>query len=181
VIPMSEAPRAGEILGAMITPAVLISASGTLTLSTSNRIARIVDRVRGLHTQAEGLPPWDATDADTLDKRAQIADQIARQTQRIGILQGALIALYVAITLLVGSSVAIGLSAATRGWFEWLPAALGLLGASVLLVSAILLIREARLSVRSTLAEMEYTKRMVARRTGAPLPPPTTAAADDPP
>lgn len=48
-----DAPAAGEILGAMITPAVLISASGTLTLSTSNRLGRIVDRARVLHTEAE--------------------------------------------------------------------------------------------------------------------------------
>jgi hypothetical protein len=162
---------AGDILGVMITPAVLISASGTLTLATTNRLARIVDRVRVLHTQAEELPPWDETDLDTLDKRAQIADQIARQTQRIGILQAAVIALYVAIGLLVGSSVAIGLSAAS-GLFGWVPVGLGLLGATALLIGAVLLIREARLAVQSTLAELAYTQRMVARRTGAPLPTP---------
>ena len=44
---------AGEVLGAMITPAVLISASGTLVLSTSNRLSRVVDRVRVLSAEAE--------------------------------------------------------------------------------------------------------------------------------
>ena len=39
-------PTGLEILSAMITPAVLISASGTLVLSTSVRMARVVDRVR---------------------------------------------------------------------------------------------------------------------------------------
>ena len=34
---------AGEILGAMITPALLISASGTLSLSTANRLGRVVE------------------------------------------------------------------------------------------------------------------------------------------
>jgi hypothetical protein len=167
---------AGDVLGAMITPAVLISASGTLTLSTSNRLARIVDRVRVLHTQAEQLPPWDAADFDTLAKRAHIADQFARQSQRIGVLQGAIITLYVAITLFVGSSLAIGLSSAANGWFGWVPAVLGLLGATALFTGAILLIREARFAVKSSYAEMEYTKQMVARRTGAPLPTPTPDA-----
>jgi len=37
---------------AMITPAVLISASGTLVLSTGNRLGRIVDRVRVLTAEA---------------------------------------------------------------------------------------------------------------------------------
>lgn len=171
-----EAPRAGEILGAMITPAVLISASGTLTLSTAQRLGRIVDRVRQLHDQAEVLPPWDASDEDTREKRAQIADQIDRQTRRIGILQAALITFYVAISLLVGSSVAVGVSSVARGFLGWVPVGSGLLGVTALFVGAVLLIREARLSVKSTYAEMEYTKRMVARRTGAPLPPPVKSA-----
>lgn len=168
--PMFDAPTAGDILGAMITPAVLISASGTLTLSTTNRLGRIVDRVRVLHAQAQELPPWDETDLDALDKRALIADQIARQTQRIGILQGAVITLYIAISLLVGASLAVGLSAVAKGRLGWVPVGLGLLGATALFVGAVFLIREARLAVRSTLAELEYVKRMVARRTGAPLP-----------
>ncbi|HEY3788927.1 MAG TPA: DUF2721 domain-containing protein [Urbifossiella sp.] len=168
--PMFDAPTAGEILGAMITPAVLISASGTLTLSTTNRLGRIVDRVRSLHSEAEQLPPWDATDIDALERRALIADQISRQSQRIGILQATIITLYVAISMLVGSSLAIGISAALRGWFSWLPVVLGLLGAGALFVGAVLLIREARLAVKSTLVELAFIERMVARRTGEPLP-----------
>ncbi|MDB5313324.1 MAG: hypothetical protein JWO38_7526 [Gemmataceae bacterium] len=178
--PLFDAPMAGEVLGAMITPAVLISASGTLTLSTSNRLARIVDRVRVLHTQAEDLPPLETSDVDTLEKRAHIADQFARQAQRIGILQAALITLYVAISFLVGSSLAIGLSAIMKGILGWVPVGLGLLGATALFAGAVLLIREARLAVRSSLGEMEYTKRMVTRRTGAPLPPPHTNGSSGP-
>lgn len=59
-----------------------------------------------------------------------------------------------------------------RGWFAWLPVGLGLLGALALFVSSMLLIREARLAVKSTLSELDYIERMVARRTGAPLPTP---------
>ncbi|HEY2909842.1 MAG TPA: DUF2721 domain-containing protein, partial [Gemmataceae bacterium] len=91
--------------------------------------------------------------------------------ERIGILQATIVTLYIAISLLVGSSLAIGISAATRGWLSWLPIGLGLLGAGALFVGAVFLIREARLAVKSTLAELEFVKRMVARRTGEPLPP----------
>lgn len=145
--PFFATSAAGDILGAMITPAVLISASGTLTLSTTNRLGRIVDRVRVLQTQAETLPPWDATDLDALDKRALIADQIARQTQRIGILQAAVTALYVAISLLVGCSLTVGLSTVMNGRLGWVPTGVGLGGATALFVAAVLLIREARRSV----------------------------------
>jgi hypothetical protein len=48
-------PAAGDILGAMITPAVLISACGTLSLGTSNRLGRVVDRIRVLSEVAESL------------------------------------------------------------------------------------------------------------------------------
>jgi len=43
------------VLSAMITPAILISACGTLVLSTSNRLGRVVDRVRDLADKFE--PP----------------------------------------------------------------------------------------------------------------------------
>lgn len=167
-----DPPAAGDILSAMITPAVLISASGTLVLSTTNRLGRIVDRVRALNEQAETLPPWDPSDEDAQAKRALIADQIAHQGKRVGGLQWAVITLYVAIGLLVGCSLAIGLTAASTSWLVWVPVGLGLLGSAALLGAAVFLVRDARLAVSSTFAEMDYIKRMVARRTGAPLPHP---------
>ncbi len=171
-----EPATAADVLGGMITPAVLISACGTLTLSTTNRLGRIVDRVRDLLRQAESLPPWNPADEDAQEKRALIADQIAQQSARIRALQAAVISLYTAIALLVGSSLAIGLSAVARGTFAWAPVVLGLLGACALLVAGTLLIRDARLATRSTLAEMAYIHRMVARRTGEPLPAAAPAA-----
>lgn len=39
----------------MITPALLISACGTLVLSTSNRLSRVVDRVRVLTAESSIL------------------------------------------------------------------------------------------------------------------------------
>lgn len=171
-----EPATAADILGGMITPAVLISACGTLTLSTTNRLGRIVDRVRDLLKQAESLPPWNPADEDAQDKRALIADQIAQQSARIRWLQAAVICLYSAIALLVGSSLAIGLSAVASGALAWAPAVLGLLGACTMLTAGGLLIRDARLATRSTLAEMAYIHRMVARRTGEPLPPAAAAA-----
>ena len=43
------------VLTAMITPAVLISASGTMILSTSTRLGRVVDRVRSLSDRLRRL------------------------------------------------------------------------------------------------------------------------------
>jgi hypothetical protein len=169
--PTSEPGTAGAILGAMITPAVLISASGTLVLSTTNRLSRIVDRVRVLQAEAEKLPPAEQADEETDERRDLIADQIHRQGHRISLLQAAATSLYTAISLFVATSLAIGLSA-SAGWaFGWVPVGLGLCGATALLLGAVLLIREARMAVRSTLNEMAYVMRVVERKTGRLLLP----------
>ena len=43
------------VLTAMITPAVLISACGSMILSTSSRLGRVVDRVRALSDRLETM------------------------------------------------------------------------------------------------------------------------------
>ena len=48
-------PSALTILTSMITPALLISATGTFILSTSNRLGRVVDRVRAISEKMDNL------------------------------------------------------------------------------------------------------------------------------
>lgn len=76
---MTEIAMSSEVLGAMITPAVLISASGVLVLSTSNRVSRTVDRVRALAAEAERLqisPERFSVPTQTqVSKRKLLADQ----------------------------------------------------------------------------------------------------------
>jgi hypothetical protein len=161
---------AGQILGAMITPALLISASGTLSLSTANRLGRVVDRVRAMTDLAESLPDGVAT-PEVVEKRALIADQIRWHTQRLRLLQHTVVTLYTAIGLLVGSSLTVGLSASTNWALGWIPVAFGLGGASALLVAAGMLIRESRMAVRGAEFEIDYVRKLVARKTTVPLPP----------
>jgi len=155
---------AGDILGAMITPAVLISASGTLVLSTSNRLGRVVDRIRKLTTEAEALPD-DSAALEVVEKRALIADQVGWLTRRLWLLQRALIIFYASIGLLVGASLTVGLSATTNGALGWVPVGFGLGGAVGLLVGSGMLVREARTAVRSTLHELDHITTVVQRKT----------------
>src|SRR5262249_48227162 len=151
---MLNLPAANEILGAMITPALLISASGTLVLSTSNRLGRVVDRVRTLAKMAEELEPADgSTTEEVEDKRKLIADQLAKLTARILKLEPAITALYTAIGLLVAASISVGMVAVLRADLAWVPVAFGLVGACAMLYGSVLLVREARLAVHSTLHE----------------------------
>ena len=172
---MNGAFSASEVLGAMITPAVLISASGTLVLSTSNRLTRVVDRVRTLAREAEDLHKGDGAGSEQGVSRVQlIADQLPLLTARAVLLRSALTALYAAIGLLVATSIAVGL-VASLGWeYGWIPVLTGLAGACALLWGSLLLVREARFAIGFTLQEMEYLRDTVAR-----LDPPPRAGRRD--
>ena len=52
---MPIAPPNYSTLTAMITPAFFMTATGSLIISTSNRMSRIVDRIRQLNEQADSL------------------------------------------------------------------------------------------------------------------------------
>lgn len=153
---------AGEVLGAMITPAVLISASGTLVLSTSNRLTRVVDRVRSLAREAEELRKGE-TSSETEERSALIVEQIPLLSTRALLLRSALTAFYSAIGLLVTTSIAVGIVAALKWDYGWVPVLSGLAGACALLYGSLLLVREARLAIGFTLKEMDFLRDVVSR------------------
>lgn len=144
-----------SLLSAMITPAVLISACGTLIMSTSMRLARIVDRVRDLSQQVEGLFLGETNDF-TEHRRLEVERQLSVHAKRGKIIQNALTGFYISLGLLVAATVSIGLTALTR-LVAWLPAALGIAGTVSLFYGSVLLIAETRLALRSVNSEMQFT------------------------
>jgi len=159
---MNEIPKTTEVLSAMITPAVLISAAGTLILSTSNRLGRVSDRIRGLANIAEGLhntvASSPAAKARLEEKRKLIAEQLGWLSKRLLILRTAMTILYTSIGILVTTSIAVGVVALLRWQYGWVPVVLGMIGASALLYSSLLLVREARQAVSSTLQELTFVR-----------------------
>lgn len=149
-------PVATDVLGAMITPAVLISASGTLVLSTSNRLSRVVDRVRNLAAEAgkigEEIPE---------ERRKLVVEQLSILSSRALLLRSALTSFYLAIGLLVATSIAVGIVAALRWQYGWIPVITGLGGACALLWGSLLLVREARQAIGFTLHELAEIRRSV--------------------
>ena len=165
---MSGIPVSSEVLGAMITPAVLISASGVLVLSTSNRVGRTVDRVRVLEAEVERLQ-MSAESGSPLVlakefKRKHIGDQLVQLSERALLLRSALTALYTAIGLLVATSILVGVVALLQWAYTWLPVVSGFAGSCALLYGSLLLVREARLAVRSTLQEVSLAREAVINR-----------------
>ncbi|MEY2932392.1 MAG: hypothetical protein RL033_3141 [Pseudomonadota bacterium] len=165
------AGSATEVLAAMITPALLISASGTLVLSTSNRLSRVVDRVRVLARDAEQLQGTPSSALDDVRqaqaKRSLIIRQVASLAERALILRSALAAFYLAIGLLVATSIVVGVLTWLSWLMTWLVIALALLGACALLWGSVLLVREGRQAISSTFDEMQYIRNLVATSAGA--------------
>ena len=144
------------VLTAMITPAVLISASGTMILSTSTRLGRVVDRVRSLSDRLQEVSSGDENSEFFEEKRAMLYDQLDKLTSRSRLLQRALTTFYLAVGVFVATSVAIGVVAFSGGRGGWIPVAMGLVGAFFLFYGSMLLVFEARLALSTTHAEMDF-------------------------
>lgn len=152
-------PDAISVLSAMITPAVLISACGSLILATSDRLSKAVMRTREI---ASALIPRanDQRSEGREEERRMLFTQLDFVTTRSRLLQRALSRLYAALAFFVGTSVAIGLVAITSNEFKviltMVPIGLGLFGAGLLLYAAFLLIKESRFALAAVNEEMDF-------------------------
>ncbi len=109
-----------SLLSAMITPAVLISACGTLIFSTATRLARIVDGVRNLAFLLEQLFTGRVQDF-VEERRREIDAQIAFYAQGSRLAQGALTSFYVALVLCnvdIGTMMWHHAACCPRIWFD---------------------------------------------------------------
>jgi len=142
----------------MITPAVLISACGSMILSTSARLGRVVDRVRALSDKLEEIATNPPDELNLRDRQAVIFEQLDRLTSRARILQRSMVCFYLGLGMFVATSVAIGLVAITSR-YTLVPVILGIAGACFLFYGSILLIFEARLALTTIHAEMDFVWR----------------------
>ena len=143
------------VLTAMITPAVLISACGSMILSTSTRLGRVVDRVRALADKLEELAQKPPSEAG--ERQAVIYAQLDKLTSRARILQRAMVSFYLCLGMFVATSVAIGVVAIVgQQRYTLVPVVFGIIGACFLFYGSILLIFEARLALSTIHAEMDF-------------------------
>lgn len=157
---MDRLSSALGILSAMITPAVLISACGTMILSTSTRLGRVVDRVRALSDKLEELAHGSQDLELFEERRAVIFSQLDKLTSRSRLLQRSMTVFYMALGIFVATSVAIGIAAVTGAVYYWIPVVTGLIGACFLFYGSILLIFEARLALSTIHTEMDFIWRL---------------------
>lgn len=148
-----------RVFAAMITPAVMILATGSLILTTTNRLVRVIDRVREMLPEFEKFAEA-ALDEHTEQKRKMLFEQLDRATARARLVQRALTRLYVGLGLFLGTSASLGVLALAKWNAAWIPLTLGLAGVGFLLSASLLLIFESRISLAATYAELDYIRRI---------------------
>jgi hypothetical protein len=149
IVKLNTLASALNVLTAMITPALLISATGTYILACTGRLGRV-----------ETL--FQNTGAALREERiGDYQSQMERLKRRLRLLQRALILLYCAALIFILCSVAIGTTAAISLRLYWIPVALGITGACMLLGASVILIWEARLAVADLEQEVDFLRKVV--------------------
>ena len=145
----------------MITPVVLILASGQLIMTTSQRLSRVVERTRKLMEWIKELVKTNATDSSIESEVAVLFDQLHKNTRRARLLTRAMSTLYITLSIFVATSIVIGIVDISRAKYTWLPVTFGIIGAGLLFYASILLIKESRIALGAVNTEMDSAIRYV--------------------
>ena len=150
-----------EFLTAMVTPTLLISATGSLVLSTSTRLGRVVDRVRELERRlSELIMVEDPQKIPLYEKRLEtIVNLLDKVTSRARILQKAMSTFYYGLGFFILTSVTIA-GAAFFTTYRWIPIPVGIIGIIFLFWGSVLMLRETRMATQTINVEMDFTWRL---------------------
>jgi Protein of unknown function (DUF2721) len=149
-----------DTLSAMITPALFMTANGSLIISTSNRMSRIVDRIRVLNDLDDNIDRGTADLDYPSHRRDHIAEQIEHLGWRSDRVRFALTFLYLAQSLFVGTSLLLAFDMLAGNRFAHLPTAFAVIGATLMLGACINLAREAHRALLSNRAEIAFYRRL---------------------
>lgn len=156
-------PLLGEhyaTLTAMITPALFMTANGSLIISTSNRMSRIVDRIRQLNQEGDDLGRG-AKQLDFVEDRLEhVAVQLDRMVRRSALIRYALTLLYLAMTLFVGTSLTMAVDALLENPIVAVPTTLAIIGVTLMLAACVLLVRETRIALRNNRLEILFHQKL---------------------
>jgi hypothetical protein len=156
------------VLSLIVAPAILTNATSVLTMSTSNRLARAVDRAREISKQLEV-----ATDLASTEANRRLHELSAAETRAL-LLVRALSSFYTALggfasatllSLLGAVLVSIGTGSAVRV-LEVVAVVTGLVAVGALVHGSTLLVRETRIAVtiireRAAAVRLRAAQRMV--------------------
>ena len=163
-----------DTLTAMITPAIFLTANASLIISTSNRMSRVVDRIRVLNDLVDRMGRG-ATDLDYVTERLEhLRDQLRRLEWRNDRIRYALTTLYIAFTTFVGTSLVLAVDALLRNRLVALPIVLAVAGVGLLLFASVNLALEALEALRTNRLEIRFYRELLrpaaGRRAGRSSP-----------
>lgn len=150
-----EALSSSRILTSMITPAVLISACGTLIFSTSARLGRIFDRVNVMKGEVEAVVLGNIS--FPIERMEFLREQVALAKKRAVLIQKAMATLYTATALFVAASLGIAANVAFGSPGQgWIPTLIALSGGIFLFVASALLLYESRFNLKFVTRNIEF-------------------------
>jgi Protein of unknown function (DUF2721) len=151
-------------LSAMITPAIFLTANASLIISTSNRVSRVVDRIRVLGDLADRIGRGVSELDFTVERLEHVNVQLDHLAWRSDRLRSAMTALYLALSTFVGTSLTIAID----DWLKYklgpLPTLLAVAGVSSMLFASINLVREALQALGGNSREIQFYRELAKRR-----------------
>ncbi len=141
---------------AIVTMAILISACGSLIISTSNRLIRVVDICRGFCERAKS-----ETSESELN---QILYQLSKIGPRIKLLETALTMFYVAISCFAFTTLFMPLDKIIPQDLGTLILCSVIIGVLILPIASIILVIERQFSMKSIWQEIDYVNKTVKQK-----------------
>jgi len=149
-----------DVLSAMITPAVMISAYGSLILTTHQRLGKITDRIRQdaghFRNFKKNNKEWEGNDKAEYE---YLKHQLLFDAKRAKLLQRTMTCLYLTLGIFLTIIVVIGVLEVMQLPIGWVVILLGISGAILFFIVSIILIRESRLGLKDVDREMDFITR----------------------
>ena len=152
LVPHAQLPTL-SIISAMITPAILILASGSLVTSTLARLARVVDRARVIIERRNAVRAAGDARAGAL-----YSDLLDFYRRRAGMVERALSGFYAAIGFFVATSLTIALDNFMQNVVPWLAVALTIGGVLLLFAGTLALTIETSMGAGALYREITMSE-----------------------
>ncbi len=152
-----EALSSSRILASMITPVVLISACGTLILSTATRLGRIFDRVNVIKREIEDVVTSRTSYPE--ESLTYLKGQLVLQRKRASLIQKSMFSLYFSTLLFIASSLAIAFNIAYGSNEQgWIPTLIAVVGGLFLFAASALLLYESRFNLSFVVKHIDFVE-----------------------
>jgi hypothetical protein len=151
----------------MIAPALFMTATGSLIISTAARAGRVVDRIRVLVETRDRMRRGDGALDFQGVRRRHLLDQLRHLQSRGDRLMAAVTTLDMALASFAGTSLVIAVDAVTGYRIGALPALFAAAGVGLLLVARVNLVIKARTALRGNDMEVRFFHELEEHREAA--------------